>query len=107
MFERHFVAAIALALSVTATAHAQGRTDVVTLVNGDRITGEIMRLERGRLEFKTDDAGTLYLEWDTPSSLVTKRLVEVLSTDGRRFFGSLAPAKDRWIAVVDKCAAES
>ena len=42
----------------------QGRTDVVTLANGDRITGEVVRLERGRLEFKTDDAGTLYLEWD-------------------------------------------
>ena len=41
-----------------------GRTDVVTLANGDRITGEVVRLERGRLEFKTDDAGTLYLEWD-------------------------------------------
>ena len=58
------IAAIALALSVGATTHAQGRTDVVTLPNGDRITGEIKRLERGRLEFKTDDAGTLYLEWD-------------------------------------------
>jgi hypothetical protein len=91
---------IALALSVSATTHAQGRTDVVTLVNGDRITREIMRLERGRLEFKTDDAGTLYLEWDTPSSVVTKRLVEVLTSDGRRFLGSLAQAKDRLIAVV-------
>ena len=63
--------AIALALSATATTHAQGRTDVVTLANGDRITGEVMRLERGRLEFKTDDAGTLYLEWDKLSSLVS------------------------------------
>jgi len=31
--------------------HAQGRTDVVTLANGDRITREIVRVERGRLEF--------------------------------------------------------
>ncbi len=44
----------ALILSVTASAHAQRRTDVVTLANGDRITGEVGRLERGRLEFKTD-----------------------------------------------------
>jgi hypothetical protein len=54
----------------------------------------------GRLEFKTDDAGTLYLEWDKLSSLVAKRLVEVLTTDGRRFLGSLGPAADRSIAVV-------
>ena len=97
---RKAVVAIALALSVTATAHAQGRTDVVTLANGDRITGEIVRLERGRLEFKTDDAGTLYLEWDKLSSLVTTRVVEVLTTDGRRFLGSLGPATARSLTVV-------
>ncbi len=81
-------------------ACAQGRTDVVTLANGDRITGEIVQLERGRLEFKTDDAGTLYLEWDKLSSLVAKRLVEVLTTDGRRFLGTLGRTADRSIAVV-------
>ena len=96
---RRAIVAIALALSVSATTHAQGRTDVVTLANGDRITGEIVRLERGRLEFKTDDAGTLYLEWDKLSSLVSTRPVEVLTTDSRRFLGSLGPAADRSITV--------
>ncbi len=97
---RPAIVTIALALSVTATTYAQGRTDVVTLANGDRITGEIVQLERGRLEFKTDDAGTLYLEWDKVSSLVATRLVEVLTTDGRRFLGSLGQAGTRSIAVV-------
>jgi hypothetical protein len=94
------IVAIALALSVRGTIDAQGRTDVVTLANNDRITGEIVRLERGRLEFKTDDAGTLYLEWDKIAKLVATRQVEVLTTDGRRFLGSLGQAKDRSIAVV-------
>jgi len=53
------VAAFALACSMTTAAAAQGKTDVVMLANGDRITGEIVRLDRGRLEFKTDDIGTL------------------------------------------------
>jgi len=39
-----------------APAAAGKRTDVVTLRNGDRITGEVKRLDRGQLEFKTDDA---------------------------------------------------
>ena len=82
------------------SAYAQGKTDVVTLRNGDRITGEVERLERGRLEFSTDDAGTLYLEWDKLSSVVSKRIVEVLTSDGRRFLGALGPAPDRAIAVV-------
>lgn len=94
------VATIALACNMNAAAAAQGRTDVVTLANGDRITGEIVRLDRGRLEFKTDDIGTLYLEWDNLISLVTTRLVEVTTTDGIMFLGSLGRATDRSIAVV-------
>ena len=74
--------AIALTLSVSATSHAQVRTDVVTLANGDRITGEVAHLDRGRLEFKTDDAGTLYLEWDKLSSVVATRRVR--SANDRR-----------------------
>jgi Protein of unknown function, DUF481 len=80
--------------------HAQGRTDVVTLANGDRITGEIIVLERGRLEFKTDDAGTLYLEWENLHSVVAARLVEVVTADGRRFLGTLGPSTARSISVV-------
>ena len=89
-----------LACVVPITGHAQGRTDVVTLPNGDRITGEIIRVDRGRLEFKTDDAGTLYLEWDKVASLVAKRFVEVLTTDGRRFLGTLGSAANRSLLVV-------
>jgi len=98
---RKAIVAIALVLSMSVTTRAQGRTDVVTLANGDRITGEIVRLERGRLEFKTDDAGTLYLEWDKLSRLVSTRPVEVLTTDGRRFLGSLGRAADRSITVLN------
>lgn len=81
-------------------AQAQGKTDVATLGNGDRITGEVKGLERGRLEFDTDDAGTLYLEWEKLLRLVaTSHVVEVVTGDGRRFVGTLAPAPDRSIAV--------
>ena len=75
------------------------RTDVVALANGDRITGEVMLLDRDRLEFKTDDAGTLYLEWDALASVVTTRVVEVVSIDGTRRVGSLVSAPSRHIAV--------
>jgi hypothetical protein len=87
------------ALILPVSVYAQGRTDVVTLSNGDHITGEVVTLERGRLEFKTDDAGTLYFEWDKLTSVVTARLVEVVTTDGRRFLGSLEKAPERSIVV--------
>jgi hypothetical protein len=84
-----------------AAVAGQGKTDVVTLANGDRITGEIERVTRGRLEFSTDDIGTLYLEWDKLVSLVANRVVEVLISDGRRYLGTLAKAPDRTLAVVE------
>jgi hypothetical protein len=100
------VAAMALAVQLDRAAAAQGRTDVVTLANGDRITGEVVRLDRGRLEFKTDDIGTLYLEWDNLVSLVTARLVEVTTSDGLTFLGSLGQTTARSIAVASTDATE-
>ena len=91
--------AVALVLVFCAHAHAQ-RTDVVTLGNGDRITGEIINLNRGRLEFKTDDAGTLYLEWDKLASVVAARLFEIEIEDGTQYLGSLGAAPARSISVV-------
>jgi len=32
-------------------------TDVVVLASGDRITGEVKKLERGKLKYKTDEIG--------------------------------------------------
>src|SRR6187397_2195040 len=91
---------IAFAVVLASTAHAQPKTDVVVLANGDRITGEIVRLDRGRLEFKTDDAGTLYLEWDKVATVQATRAVEVVTEDGRRILGSLGPAASRTLRVV-------
>jgi hypothetical protein len=81
-------------------ALAQGKTDVATLRNGDRITGEIEALERGRLEFDTDDAGTLFFEWEKLLTLVaTSRVFEVVTGDGVRFVGTLTAAPNRSLSI--------
>ena len=84
-----------------APLEARAKTDIVTLGNGDRITGEVKALSRGRLEFSTDDAGTLYLEWDKLVSVVAARNFEVVTRDGRRFLGQLAAADPRHISVAN------
>ncbi len=66
------------------------KTDRVILENGDRITGEVKRLEYGKLSFKTDDMGTLSIEWDkirSVTALVKNFRVEL--EDGLLFFGTL------------------
>jgi len=92
-------AALLLVLIAAAPAAAQ-KTDVITLANGDHITGEIKALERGRVEFSTDDIGTIYLEWDKIVTIVSTNVFEVGTSDGRRFLGRLGPAADRSVTVL-------
>jgi len=98
---RRLALATAMLASVAVPAYAQ-RTEVVLLKNGDRITGEVMKLDRGQLEFKTDDAGTLYLEWDKLVSVTAAtRVFEIMMSDGRRFVGNLAPGAPRMLSVTE------
>jgi hypothetical protein len=96
-------AALVIIVAFDAPAHAQ-RTDVVTLGNGDRITGEVTTLDRGQLEYKTDDQGTLYIEWDNVATVTAAGQFEVGTSDGRRFVGSLQSEPNRTLVVVEALA---
>jgi hypothetical protein len=69
---------------------ARDKTDVVMLRNGDRLTGEIIRLEYGQLEFKTDTMGTVYIEWPEVSGLSSEVVFAVEHLGGQSDFGRLA-----------------
>ena len=98
---RRIALVIAFLGLLSATAYGAEKTDVVVLANGDHITGEINSLQRGQLQFKTDDAGTLYLEWDKLVSVVaTTRVFDVSTTDGRRFLGTLVMTGNRVLEVM-------
>lgn len=71
------------------------KTDVVVLLNGDRITGEAKELSYGQLKFKTDDMGTLYIEWTKIASLTTTQELQVELADGRRLFGPAPEAGEQ------------
>lgn len=93
-------AALIIVVVLETPARAQ-KTDVVTLANGDRITGEVSTLDRGRLEYKTDDVGTLYIEWDKIATITSTALFEVGTSDGRRFVGSLRTDTVQTLVVVE------
>ena len=77
---------------LSADARAEHRkTDVITLYNGDRITGEIQSLISGRLALGTDAMGTLSIEWKEVASVASNYNYELRLTSGDRFFGSVAP----------------
>jgi Protein of unknown function, DUF481 len=93
-------AALTILVVLGTPAHAQ-RTDVVTLGNGDRITGEVSSLDRGQLKFETDDQGTLYIEWDKVATVTAAGQFEVGTSDGRRFVGSLRTDPNRTLVVIE------
>lgn len=75
------------AASGSVAAVAAPRTDVVILLNGDRLTGEVKKLERGKLSFETDATGTIAIEWDKVASLQTNQFLQVELMNGLRYYG--------------------
>jgi hypothetical protein len=49
----------------------------VVLWNGNTITGEVKSLQQGKLKFKTDHAGTIYIEWEFVNSVTSTNFFEV------------------------------
>ena len=61
------------------------RADTVVLKNGDRLTGTAVKLEGGKLTFKTAYADAIAIAWDQISSLkVDKPLVLPLDKGNKR-----------------------
>ena len=65
------------------------KTDITILKNGDRITGEIKKLQNAMLTFKTDNMGTVNIEWTKIRHVISKHIFDVGMRDGRIFLGSL------------------
>jgi hypothetical protein len=82
-----------------AGVHAQ-KTDVLVLRNGDRITGEVKGLSRGKLDYNTDDAGRPSIEWVKVNRLTSSHYFEVEVASGAKYFGRLAEAGRDGVIVV-------
>lgn len=65
------------------------RTDTITLVNGNTITGEILSLEFGRLRYGTDSMGTVSVDWEDVVNVRSDQDLQVELSNGTRYFGHL------------------
>ena len=88
-----FVAALATLLVSTA-AVAREKTDAIFLINGDRITGEILELQYGQLSVKTDSVGTVSIDWLDITRIESGHNFFVESNAGNRYSGSIAAAPE-------------
>ena len=83
------VVCLALLAGLTQPAEARDKTDVITLHNGDHVTGEIIRLQYGQLQLSTDDMGTIYIEWEAIAGIDSNYYFDVEEIGGSRYSGVL------------------
>lgn len=86
-------------LTFSQLAHAE-KTDIVFLKNGDRITGEVKTLEKGKLRFSTDHMGTVLIEWADIREIVSGTGQAVELTNGQRFYGPLEKSENGELVMV-------
>lgn len=90
---------LAMLLSVLPVAASVGGTDVVQVANGDRFTGTVSRLDRGKLSFSTDAAGTIAISWSQVVRLTSSQKLDVETTSGARFSGPITSPGDGRLQV--------
>lgn len=86
---------------------AMVRADQVTLKNGDRLTGTIVKTDDDKktLEIKTDLAGDVTVQWDAVTAIVSSQPLHLTLSDGRVITGTVTTA-DGKLSVATKDAGE-
>ena len=73
--------------------------DTITLKNGDRITGEIQKLEQRRLSVETDYAGTVTIDWRSVGQITSQRPFEVEAESGLRMKGPIQASAETLVVL--------
>lgn len=100
---RHLV----LILTVILILSCSGFADRVELKNGDRITGEVVRLEGNNLLVKTDALGALRIKWEAVAKVVADEPVHILADGARVEARAVERADDADVVVTSGDAAFS
>jgi len=82
------------------------KTDIVTLVNGNAVTGEIKALEFGALRYSTDSMGTVTIDWEDIVSIKSEQNLQIEITDGSRYYGRLLIAENEYAVLVKTASQE-
>lgn len=70
------------------------KTDIITTEQGGKVIGDIKKFDRGRLEIKTKEMGTLNIEWAHIISIQSKKRYDIETAWGQHFFGSLEAVEE-------------
>jgi putative salt-induced outer membrane protein YdiY len=89
------LAALILLLGQVQFAEAQDTfRDRIYLKNGDRISGTIKELDRGKLRIKTTTMDTIYVNWVDVASIQSSTYLRIAKTDGSFQYGRVTQSSD-------------
>jgi len=92
-FPRCLASYVLILLTLTAVCWARPKKDVIQFANGDRITCEIIKLEKGYLYVKLDYVdGTVAMDWSKIVHVESEQDFVVAKKGGQRFTGTLQSA---------------
>jgi putative salt-induced outer membrane protein YdiY len=92
--------ATAVVLGFFSFAANAAKTDVVILVNGNAVTGEVKSLEFGSLRYSTDSMGTVNIDWEDILSVTSQQDLQIELTDGTRYFGKIFPGDESYFVRI-------
>lgn len=72
------------------------QADQVTLKNGDRITGQIVKSDGKKLTVKTEFMGAVEIAWDSVVNLVSDQPVYLTLTDNQTVVGKVSSTADQF-----------
>ena len=76
------------ALSLCAAqSWSHAKTDLITVANGDQITGAVNAMSAGKLSVSTSYAGTVNIKWREIKQIESRYLYEIRLDDGERIYG--------------------
>jgi hypothetical protein len=84
---KHLIIAVLLVTFFSGECWARAKTDIIWLSNGDRLTGEIKKLEHGKLTVGTNSLGEIRVEWDDIARIQSAYEFQFERTDGQRVTG--------------------
>ena len=71
----------------SAEVWSHAKTDIITVANGDKITGAVSAMTAGKLSLSTDYAGTVNIKWREIKQIESRYLYEIRLDDGERIYG--------------------
>jgi small nuclear ribonucleoprotein (snRNP)-like protein len=81
--------------------------DQVTLKNGDRLTGTIVKSDAKTLLVKTEFAGDVNVQWDAVSGIVSSQPLHLLLKDGQTIVGTVNSTDNRFEVATKETGCDS